>query len=245
LLPQIAEKFPAIKENLLQSIERFQDIGLFYSAAMEERKKKLLVFKKEEIWIPVCKLLNQPGYRSLLYEMLKNYGFNSQQAAESVNLLHANNSKYLEGSKYRIIKNRNWLILTPINHTVSEWILIGETDTTISFGGGVLKMEPDAGTGISTDANTACIPAAALEFPLLLRKWKEGDYFYPLGMPKKKKLARFLIDLKLSKPAKEEIWVLESAKKIFWVLGYRIDDRFKVKPTTTKITRFLFLSGTS
>jgi tRNA(Ile)-lysidine synthase len=85
------------------------------------------------------------------------------------------------------------------------------------------------------DAQSVWLDLNDVRFPLILRKWSKGDYFYPFGLGKKKKLARFLIDEKTSLPEKEKTWVLESDKRILWVMGKRIDGRFQVTPGSSRI----------
>jgi tRNA(Ile)-lysidine synthase len=93
---------------------------------------------------------------------------------------------------------------------------------------------------MSDSQNIANIDAGQVTFPLLLRKWKQGDYFYPLGMKRKNKLSRFFIDRKMSLTEKEKIWVIENKKKIFWIVGKRIDERFKVTGKTMNMLKIYF-----
>jgi tRNA(Ile)-lysidine synthase len=151
-------------------------------------------------------------------------------------LLPAETGKYVASATHRIIKNRKWLIIAPLATENAETILVEQGSESIVYPGGRLTFTTMVElVGISTDNSAAQLDAALIKFPLLLRKWKTGDYFYPLGMQKKKKLNRFLGDLKLSVIQKEATWVLEMDKKIIWVVGRRIDDRFKVTAKTKDI----------
>ena len=121
-------------------------------------------------------------------------------------------------------------------------IIIEEKSKTLQFEGGKIELERVQTSNFNPDSyrdqtsnNIACLDAKQINFPLILRKWKTGDYFYPLGMKKKKKLSRFFIDQKLSKTEKERTWVIEMDKKIIWVVGYRIDERFKIVEKTKQV----------
>ena len=114
-------------------------------------------------------------------------------------------------------------------------IEVSDKEIDLELGELKLKTYPSSDHQLSTSNNMATLDADNITFPLLLRKWKQGDYFYPLGMQKKKKLSKFFIDQKMSLTDKEKVWVIESNKKIIWVIGKRIDDRFKITGKTKNI----------
>ncbi len=173
----------------------------------------------------------------MIYEIIKDYGFNEKAVGEVVRLFDSETGKYISNESYKIIRHNKWLVIAA--HASSfDPIPIDENDSKINFDTSsqlLLQILPSLRVAVISDPNQAQLDAAKIEWPLLLRKWQPGDYFYPLGMKKKKKLARFFIDQKLPKNEKESVWVLESSKRIIWVLGLRIDDRFKIIPTTQKI----------
>lgn len=242
LIPSIQKVFPQAVDNLVNSIERFRDIDLLYQQAIEVHKKQLIEKKGEEVHIPVLKLLKSAPLTTLIYEITKEYNFTSSQAEEVLKLLKSDSGKYILSSSHRILKNRKWLIISPNDTAIAENILIGENDKLTRFSKGLLKIEKLAAgnSQLSTNNSIANLDADEITFPLLLRKWKQGDYFYPLGMNKKKKLSRFFIDQKLSLTEKESVWVLEMNKKIVWIIGQRIDDRFKITGKTTNVLEISF-----
>lgn len=245
LIPDLQKVYPQVANNLINNIERFSEIEILYQQSVNLSKKKLLELKGNEIHIPVLKLLQTSPLKTIIYEIIKDYGFTSHQTEEAIALLKSETGKYIQSSTHRILKNRNWLIIAPNQNVESQTILVEEKDKKVRFDQGEISVEMLAITNSKPQTTNyiAQLNAAEIKFPLLLRKWKQGDYFYPLGMQKKKKLSRFFTDQKLSLTQKEKTWVIELDKKIIWVVGLRIDDRFKITGSTKNILQFT-LSGT-
>lgn len=236
LIPGLQKVFPQVEENLLNNLERFREIELLYQQSIDLHKKKLLEQKGNEIHIPVLKLLKAEPLHTIVYEIINNFGFTAHQTDEVVALLKSESGKYVQSSSHRIIRNRNWLIIAPVQTIEANHVLI-EAEGNVEFAAGSLQLKKilNSQSSILNNNSIAQLNAAEITFPLLLRKWKKGDYFYPLGMQKKKKLSRFLGDLKLSLTQKEKTWVIEMDKKIIWVVGLRIDDRFKLTDNTQEV----------
>ena len=238
LIPALQEVYPKVEDNLLENVHRFNEVHILYRRSVDAIKKKLITKKGNEIHIPVLKLLKTAALHTIVYEIIKEHGFTASQVDEVVKLLKRESGKYVASQTHRALINRNWLIISAINSTGNAHFLIEQEDDKIIFFDHKLSLEK-LSVPVKIDANAAVaqLDLQAIKFPLLLRKWKQGDYFYPLGMKKKKKLSRFFIDQKLSLLEKENTWVIEMNKKIIWVVGRRIDDRFKITGKTTEILK--------
>jgi tRNA(Ile)-lysidine synthase len=246
IIPAIEKVYPQVKTNLTDNINRFLEIEQLYKLSTQAIIKKLCRTKGAEIHIPVKQLL-QYNNKALIYEIIHPYGFSEKQIDEVLKLAESDSGRYIDSPAfhYRIIKHRHWFIISPVQSVESATIIIEEKDAEVLFEEGQLFFKKIAASKVdlTSSNNIALLDAKGITFPLLLRKWKTGDYFYPLGMKKKKKVARFLIDAKLSKTQKEKVWVLESNKKIIWVVGHRIDDRFKIISSTKDVLQISLVTS--
>jgi tRNA(Ile)-lysidine synthase len=256
LIPALEKVYPSVKENLKNNIDRFRDIELIYKESIDKKIKKLLLKSGNNWRVAVEQLKHLPAQNTLVFELFQPFGFGPKQTPEIIKLLESDSGKYILSNTHRILKNRNMLIINAIEADYVTITLIETNNEEIEFPLGKLIVRNEkvskgkkSSTSLSNEtfitqaaqnnlSNIAQIDAAGLKFPLLLRKTKSGDYFYPLGMRKKKKVARFLIDLKLSKLEKENTWVIESDRKIIWIVNHRIDDRFKITTSTRNLVVF-------
>ncbi|HVZ24421.1 MAG TPA: tRNA lysidine(34) synthetase TilS [Sediminibacterium sp.] len=242
LLPQVASIYPQVEENLQQNLLRFQEAGAIYRDAVQKKIRKLLVPKGNEWQAAVNQWKALEPLHTLTWELIRPFGFHAAQVTEALKLLDADNSSYMASAQWRLIKNRAQMIFAPLQTDSAGMQIWDEGQSSLAVAQGTIHLEkiPDPFGKISDAQSEACLDASKMVFPLILRRWKTGDYFYPLGMPKKKKISRFLADLKLSQTDKEKVWVLESDKKILWVIGLRIDHRFRILPDTREALVFRY-----
>ncbi len=243
LMPMLRTIYPQVDSNLQHNIARFQSAYELYQQATQRWIRKYIAIQGEEQRVS-CALLLQPENRAIVHEWLWAHGFTEKQEEELLRLGESQSGHFIlsANGSYRVIKHRNHFLLSPVKSDLKHPQWIGQDDTEVIYSEGNLKIKkmktvPDR---IGDSPHTAYLDAVALVFPLLLRPWQPGDYFYPLGLNKKKKLARFLIDLKLSALEKEGVWVLESAGRIVWVIGHRIDHRFRIQVNTRNVIQIEF-----
>ena len=235
IIPAIRQVFPEAEQNIGDNILRFREVEELYQQAIHRHKGKLLEHRGREVHIPVLKLKQARPLRTIVHEIIRDYHFTAHQVDEVIDLLEAEQSSYVQSATHRIIRNRNWLIIAANEPSQTAYIVVEKNERLVSIPGKEIRLNISTPTQASKEMEQ--LDLAEIQFPLIVRKWKQGDYFYPLGMKKKKKIARFLIDNKLSPTEKENTWVIESGKRICMILGRRIDDRFRITSDTTQALR--------
>jgi tRNA(Ile)-lysidine synthase len=157
-------------------------------------------------------------------------------------LLTANTGAYIVTDTHKLVKYKNMIQIVPLSTSMEHQLIYGEGVLQLThFAIQVEAMAKEALGEIPTDKKIACIDADALDLPLLIRSWQQTDYFYPLGINKKKKINHFLGAAKLSPAEKEKQTVIASGDRILWVVGQRIDHRFRITDATKQIIKLTIL----
>jgi len=190
-------------------------------------------------YIHIGKLLETPAPKTVLYEILKTCNFSPATVDEIFQAAHALPGKQFASATHRLVKDRDCYIVSKLEEEGPTRFYIDEDSQTLDFPI-ALKLEAFAKTSdftIGKNAAIALLDYGKLDFPLMLRKWQTGDYFVPLGMGGMKKISDYFVDSKVSIIDKEKTWLLTSGSHIVWVVGRRIDDRFKVTDATTRVMK--------
>ncbi len=237
LIPLLKEMNPQIDQTISTDLKHLSKVNLIYQAAIEKKRKKIVKEKNNTFFISIEPLIKLIPVVTYLYEFIKPFGFNGAQASEITGQLKGESGKLFFSEKYRLLKDRTQLIIAPLKKEADKKEFnLNKKAKKISFDDIQLNFSiKTKNVRISKSINTASLDFNKLNFPLTIRKWKQGDFFYPIGMHGKKKLSDFFINKKLSLIDKEKIWLLTSNDQIVWVIGYRIDDRFKITDKTSKI----------
>ncbi|MFK5982739.1 MAG: tRNA lysidine(34) synthetase TilS [Flavobacteriaceae bacterium] len=238
---EVLPNYTNLNNNVLQNFQQTQK-HLNESLLLVEDYMLLiqnLILNKTTggVEIDINQLQELPNTKALLYELLSPYGFTAWD--DILDLLKAQSGKHIFSGTHQLLKNRNSLLLSKItSENSSENIFISKEMIEIV---NPINLKFEKVSSISeNNKNVVFVDFQKIKFPLEIRNWKEGDYFYPFGMKGKKKLSKFFKDEKLSLIAKENIRVLCSENVIVWVLGMRPDNRFKVTDKTKEILKITY-----
>ena len=227
LNPDFLKAFGMTQEYLQQAQELVADAAsmVYQQVAREE---------EDTIYFDLKQLLRLPNYASYLYQWLKEYGFSAWD--DIYNLVDSQSGKQVFSSEYRLLKDRDFFILSPIQEPEKELYFIEKNQDKVKI---PLKLQFCKVADINkADSSAIFVDESKLAYPLVLRKWEEGDFFYPLGMKgKSKKVSKFFKDEKMALLDKENTWLLCSNEAIVWVIGMRADERFKVENITNTILK--------
>jgi tRNA(Ile)-lysidine synthase len=237
VIPVLKEINPSIEMTLSETALRFAGINEIVSEYISALKNTIAKQNGELTIYDNILLKTHLKNQAILFELFKQFDINSAQVDDLIKVIKGKTGGVLLTRSHKILKNRKEIIVSQKGELNEEIYHIknitGLKKNTVIASAGYIQITTNF--KLPTDSLTACIDSERISFPLIIRKWKPGDFFYPLGMKQRKKLSDFFIDGKFSGFDKEKVFILESAGKIVWIIGIRIDDRFKITSTTTKV----------
>lgn len=243
VIPELTKINPNLEFTVNSTLERLRDVEAIFKQQVERFKTERIHHLNDSTYILLHNTATVKGFRTVLHEVLKEYGFNYAQTTE---LLKRKNEsgRLFSSNDYSLNVDREQLIIVKKEEKEPDFECeIDREDDIVIAPHGTIRFDWKASppSTFLKNCNIAYFATDELYFPLKLRRWKQGDSFQPLGMVNKKKLSDLMIDRKIPLNLKKNVMVLESNNKIIWVVGYQPDDRFKITENTNSICKVEFI----
>ncbi|MTE25409.1 tRNA lysidine(34) synthetase TilS [Winogradskyella ouciana] len=238
VVPILKDINPQLLDSFQNTLDHLNDTADIVAESVDSVANEAIVsLDEDDVFFKVSEFKNLKNPKAYLFELLNEFGFTEWN--DVVNLLDAQSGKQVFSSTHRLVKHRDYLILSEKKSKTTKSVTLSEAEvinSKVKIPLGILFF--DEADAVKEKSNTTIyVDKDKLNFPLELRIWKEGDVFHPLGMNGKKKVSKYLKDEKLSLIEKEKTWVLTSNNDIVWIVGKRADERFKVTNKTEQILK--------
>jgi len=237
LVPLMREAIPNLSTGFRSTLDHLKESQFILDERLAQIWKELTATQGDLIEIDISGLKSLSHPKAYLYGLFSEFGFTQWTDIEE--LLRAQSGKMVFSKTHRLLKDRNRLLLQKIDSLpdADQSRVIHEGQKTVELSSGTLRLELKmaANEEVVKTTNAVSFDADKLIFPLTVRKWQKGDYFYPAGMHGRKKLSKFFKDEKLSIPEKENIWLLCAENEVAWIVGLRLDERFKATEETKSV----------
>lgn len=239
VIPQLKAINPSFLETMRSNMNHLNQIFTMFENQVKQFSRRAVVELDGQMLIAMDHIKELPMIEPFIFELLFVKGFNSDTVRKIARCITEERwGRVFFAPKHRAIVDRYNIIVVPREKTIENKSFDIEQDQEEVFVPLHLKIstfEKDEDFKFSRDNKIVHINADKIYYPLTLRRWRNGDTFRPLGMRGFKKLSDFFVDQKMSRLEKEETWVLESGGEIMWIVGQRIDDRFKVVDNCKRI----------
>jgi tRNA(Ile)-lysidine synthase len=234
VLPLLQTLNPSLNVSLLRTMEHLTEVSKIYQAHIAEAKAN--VFNVSERTIDIRALLAYPSPESILFEILKEYGFGKDLIQNIFQAIEKQPGKEFYSPNYKLTKDRKYFFLFPLKQKTENFVFYiekKEKEIAVPF---LMNMSiQQENPEIIKNKNIAYFDFDKLKFPLILRRWQPGDRFVPFGMSGSQKVSDYFNNQKLNRQEKRDTWILCSENEIIWIVGHRADNRFKIEKNTKKI----------
>ncbi len=238
IIPLIEQINPSFTETAIEEAEVFQSAYLLYRNEIENIRIAITIPDDNKIVYSIPKIVSLRLTAPVIFDIICSYGFTYTDSKNLLITLNAESGKTFISDSYLLLKNRKTIIIEKIEKQENKenyFIRKESTAITVPVKLEIKRLENNSSFKIPNSSQIGALDYDKLQFPLRIRHWEKGDYFIPLGLKGKKKLSDFFIDRKINLLDKEKIWILQSGNDIVWVVGYQIDERYKVSEETRNI----------